>query len=89
MIYVCPSVHSASYIVCTYWWKRRVSFSVSIVFRLLRPRIRNIFAPENMNNMIIETIKRLSIDMFIAIMAIEAIVIAAIALSLLIGMFCK
>ncbi len=29
--------------------------------------------------MIIETIKRLSIDMFIAIMAIEAIVIAAIA----------
>ena len=48
-----------------------------------------IFAPENMNNMIIETIKRLSIDMFIAIMAIEAIVIAAIALSLLIGMFCK
>ena len=38
-----------------------------------------------MNNMIIETIKRLSIDMFIAIMAIEAIVIAAIALSLLIG----
>ena len=41
------------------------------------------------NNMIIETIKRLSIDMFIAIMAIEAIVIAAIALSLLIGTFCK
>ena len=29
--------------------------------------------------MIIETIKRLSIDMFIAIMAIEAIVISAIA----------
>ena len=42
-----------------------------------------------MNNMIIETIKRLSIDMFIAIMAIEAIVIAAIALSILIGTFCK
>lgn len=40
-------------------------------------------------DMIIETIKRLSIDMFIAIMAIEAIVIAAIALSLLIGTFCK
>lgn len=31
----------------------------------------------------------LIIDMFIAIMAIEAIVIAAIALSLLIGTFCK
>ncbi|WP_290209512.1 MULTISPECIES: hypothetical protein [Bacteroidales] len=41
------------------------------------------------NDMIIEMIKRLSIDMFIAIMAIEAIVIAAIALSLLIGTFCK
>ena len=39
--------------------------------------------------MIIETIKRLSIDMFIALRAIEALVIAAIALSLLIGTFCK
>lgn len=39
--------------------------------------------------MIIETIKQLSIDMFIVIMAIEAIVIVAIALSLLIGTFCK
>lgn len=39
--------------------------------------------------MIIETIKRLSIDGFIAIMAVEAIVIAAIAFSLLVGPFCK
>jgi len=39
--------------------------------------------------MIIETIKRLSIEVFIAIMAIEAIVIAAIAFSLLVGTFCK
>ncbi len=39
--------------------------------------------------MIIETIKRLLIDVFIAIMAIGAIVIAAIAFPLLVGTFCK
>lgn len=38
--------------------------------------------------MIIETIKRMSMDVFIAIMAIEAIVIVAIAFPLLAFPFC-
>lgn len=39
--------------------------------------------------MIIETIKRLSIDVFVIVMAIAAVVIATIALSLLASPFCQ
>jgi len=40
----------------------------------------DIFATKNMSKMIIETIKRLSIDVFVTDMAITAVVIATIAL---------
>ena len=41
-----------------------------------------------MSKMIIETIKRLSIDVFVTVMAITAVVVATIALSLLASPFC-
>lgn len=37
--------------------------------------------------MIIETIKRLSVDVFVTVMAVAAVVIATIALSLLVSPF--
>lgn len=42
-----------------------------------------------MSKMIIETIKRLSVDVFVIVMAITAVVIATIALSLLVSPFYK
>lgn len=50
---------------------------------------QDIFATKNMSKMIIETIERLSIDVFVTAMAITAVVIATIALSLLASPFCQ
>ena len=49
----------------------------------------DIFATKNMSKMIIEMIDRLSIDVFVTAMAITAVVIATIALSLLASPFCQ
>ena len=49
----------------------------------------DIFATKNMSKMIIETIARLYIDVFVTAKANTAVVIASIALSLLASPFCQ